>query len=159
MDSIFSHLPEEEPAPSGLPVPPRLTAAAEVPRGLEEAFNGFTDGIHLWWPDEQTQFGAGTHPEFTDGQLFEEGENGEVALWATIESAATNQLTLQWSRGGAIQAPSRVHISFLAVSEGTRVELSHDGWARGNDGVSQFEAAPDWAGILGRYRRFMGGSQ
>lgn len=158
MDSLFSHgVDSTESTPEGTP-PVALTAEVSVPRSPAEAFAGFTDGIHLWWPVDQTRFGEGTHPEFTDGELFEEDESGNTALWATVSGArSAGELILAWHYQRNPNHSSSVAVTFAADSAGTLVTVVHDGWAEGVLGHEQHVAAPDWPSVLASYRRFMGG--
>lgn len=161
MDSLFSHgnstakptsaEPDEQPA--------ALVVEVTVPQPLDDSFAGFVDGIHLWWPADQTRFGDGTHPEFTDGALFEEDPSGRSALWATLLDASSQSgLELAWHHQGNPNLSSHVAISFLDSGSATEVRVMHDGWAHGELGYEQLEAAPDWGAALAHYRRFMGGT-
>lgn len=159
MDSLFSHGDAEPTAGySGTP-PAALTAEVTVPRNPEESFTGFTDGIHLWWPVGQTYFGEGTHPEFTNGELFEEDASGNTALWATVlEAPQGGELKLSWYHQNNPNSSSRVAVSFTPADACTRVSVIHDEWAEGGLGHDQYAAAPDWSAVLASYRRFMGGA-
>lgn len=159
MNSLFSH--GETATPTGAPADPpvAITAEVTVPRNPDDSFVGFTDGIHLWWPADQTSFGDGTHPEFTDGDLFEEDPSGRIALWATVQGLATEgSLELAWHYGGNPNFSSHVAISFTPHGTGTQVRVVHDGWAAGGHGHEQLAAAPDWPVVLACYQRFMGGA-
>lgn len=159
MDSLFSH-GDDGPATGDSGTPPTtLTAEVTVPRNADESFAGFTDGIHLWWPVSQTYFGEGTHPEFTNGELFEEDASGNTALWATVVgSPADGELELSWHHQRNPHFTSHVDVSFTLVGTSTLVKVLHDGWAEGELGHEQHAAAPDWSVVLASYRRFMGGA-
>lgn len=159
MNSLFSHGGAGTPAETPSAPPPVIVAEVIVPHTAADAFTGFTDAIHLWWPSDQTIFGDGTHPEFTDGELFEEDPTGKSALWATVvPSQSEAQLELAWHLSGNPNASSRVTASFSVHGSETTVTVIHDGWAAGAAGHEQYEAAPDWQAVLDRYRRFMGGA-
>ena len=159
MDSLFSHGDAGSVAqPPGAP-PAAIAAQVTVPRNPDDSFVGFTDGIYLWWPVDQTQFGEGTHPEFTGGELFEEDTSGNSALWATVLGQPSDgELQLAWHHQGNPNFSSHVGISFAPEGTGTSVRVVHDGWAEGALGLEQFAAAPDWPAVLVSYRRFMGGA-
>ncbi len=161
MDSLFSHgNSNAEPNPADFSAAPAaLVAEVTVPQSREDSFAGFMDGIHLWWPADQTRFGEGTHPEFTDGTLFEEDPSGRSALWATlIEPVSESGLELAWHHQGNPHLSSHVSISFLENGPVTQVRVVHNGWADGELGHEQSDAAPDWVAALAHYRRFMGGA-
>lgn len=159
MDSIFSHQSVDGMDGDAEGPPPATTVEITVPRDVADAFAGFTDGIHLWWPVSLTHFGEGTHPEFTDGELFEEDASGRTRLWATVlGSPSANELQLAWHHRGNPDLSTRVSISFTSTESGTRLTLMQDGWAAGETGVEQRAAAPDWEAALFSYRRFMGGA-
>lgn len=159
MDSLFSHGDAGSAAAASGPPPATLSADVTVPRNPGDSFAGFTDGIHLWWPAEETRFGEGTHPEFTGGELFEEDASGNSALWAALlESPSDGVLELAWHHQGNPAISSHVTVSFAPDGAGTQVSVVHDGWAEGELGHEQFAAAPDWPVVLASYRRFMGGS-
>ncbi|WP_323960276.1 hypothetical protein GC088_02180 [Arthrobacter sp. JZ12] len=157
MDSIFSHA-EHSIDRTETALPKVISSEVVVPHSAAHAFAGFTDGIHLWWPAEQTKFGEGTHPEFTGGELFEEDPEGRTALWATLVPTEDDSvLTLTWHLDGKPHSSTRVTVSFTSESAGTRVRVVHDSWSAGTAGQEQFAAAPDWDQALQRYQRFMGG--
>jgi hypothetical protein len=158
MDSLFSHGDAGSAAAASRTPPPTLSAEVSVPRNPDDSFAGFTDGIHLWWPVEETRFGEGTHPEFTDGELFEEDASRKSALWATLlGSSSDGALELAWHHQGNPNISSHVTVSFTPDGAGTHVSVVHDGWAEGDLGYEQFAAAPHWPAVLASYRRFMGG--
>lgn len=158
MDSLFSH--GAGPSTDSQEAPPAtITAEVTIPRGVDDAFAGFTDGLHLWWPADQTRLGEGTHPEFTDGELLEEDQAGRTALWATVlDVSEEGLLKLAWHHQGNPHFSSRVSLSFTPFDGHTRVAVEHRGWAQGELGHEQAAAAPDWLAALAAYRRFMGGA-
>lgn len=159
MDSLFSHGDAEPAAGDSRTPPATLTAEVIVPRNPDESFTGFTDGIHLWWPVDQTYLGEGTHPEFTNGELFEEDASGNTALWATVlEAPQDGELELSWHHQSNPNFSSHVAVSFTLAGACTRVSVVHDGWVGGELGHEQYAAAPEWSTVLASYRRFMGGA-
>ncbi|MBM7782040.1 SRPBCC domain-containing protein [Arthrobacter tumbae] len=159
MDSLFSHSDADPTHPQPDTHLTSLATEVSVPRSPNESFAGFTDGIHLWWPVDQTRFGEGTHPEFTDGELFEEDAAGNSASWAAVAGKTSGGiLELTWHHQGNPNFSSRVLVTFTPAGGSTHVSVVHDGWTEGELGREQRAAAPDWATVLASYRRFMGGA-
>lgn len=156
--SLFSHAEEPEPAKETAAVQD-IELEQTVPRELHEAFNGFTEYLHLWWPEEYTEFGEGTHPEFEVGSLTETGPDGQTALWATVAGRVQDsELVLEWVAGHGPQTPTEVRITFTPVSDGeTKVRLVHSGLGAVPEAVeTQLGFSTAWPVILNRYARFMG---
>lgn len=158
MSNLFSHaavdLPEDQ------TVHAARHAVVVVPVPLAEAFDGFTDGIHLWWPMEtHSKFGAEAHVGFENGVLLEDAFTGEHVLWGEVQGwDAPSSLDMRWQMDGHRLSPTVVHVDFATNDDGsTTVSLTHDGWAAGNVGQQQYEKYCDWPLILARYARFMGG--
>ena len=156
--SLFSHAEQPEPAKEHASIPD-LVVERRVPRELHEAFNGFTEYLHLWWPEEFTEFGEGTHPEIETGALTESGPDGETAVWATVANRVQDsEIVLDWVRGHSPQTPTEVRVSFTAIDDAaTSVTLTHSGLgsvAEPEETYGKFQAA--WPQILDRYARFMG---
>ncbi|NVM96862.1 SRPBCC domain-containing protein [Arthrobacter wenxiniae] len=160
MDGIFSHAPKPHAEPVQEEGPGARSAAVVVPAQPEFAFDGFTDGIHLWWPMEgHSGFGAGSHVGFEARRLFEEAPDGRQQLWADVrEWMPPSDLVLDWQLAGDPLAPTTVTVSFDTAEEGTRVTLVQDGWAAGGLGWEEYNKYCDWPLILARYARFMGGA-
>ena len=156
--SLFSHAEQPEPAKETISVPD-IVVERRVPRELHEAFNGFTEYVHLWWPEEHTQFGEGTHPEFESDALTETGPAGESAVWATVaKRVQDSQLLLGWMVRHSPQTPTSVQISFSSADgTSTLVTLTHSGFNMVADPVkTQDEFSVFWPQVLDRYARFMG---
>lgn len=162
MTSLFSHAPEpDEPAASAVDVPP-VSLERRVPRGLHEAFNGFTEYIHLWWPESFSETGEGMFPEFEGGELIETSASGERILWATVHHREQDRsLELQWVLGHSQRTPSTLEVRFEQVpgaeEETTRVTLIHEGWGGQQDpGETRVQFEQSWTEVMDRYARFMG---
>ncbi len=158
MSNLFSHASES--LPEDLAVHSARSAVVIVPVPLAEAFDGFTDGIHLWWPmDTHSKFGAEAHVGFENGVLLEDAFAGEHVLWGEVQEwDAPSSLVIRWQLDGHLLSPTVVHVDFTTNGDGsTTVSLTHDGWAPGNVGLQQYEKYCDWPLILARYARFMGG--
>lgn len=157
MDNLFSHR-ANEPLPTE-PLPP-VACSVTVPVPPEQAFDGFTDAIHLWWPlAEDSLFGAGSYVGFEEGNLVETAEDGRTSVWAEVDGwEPPRDLRLAWHRGTGPLAAQELEVVFLALDGATHVEVVHGGWELVPDGRSlraHFERA--WPQILARYQRFMGG--
>ncbi|MCQ1950604.1 MULTISPECIES: hypothetical protein [Arthrobacter] len=158
--SLFSHAPDPDPkdAEQGTSVPD-VVAVRQIPRDAEEAFNGFTDYLHLWWPEDLTDFGEGTHAEFEGGVLTETGPDGETAVWATVRTREPDTLLeLDWVAGRNPRIPTDIRVDFSPADDGsTLVTLRHSGLNRLPDAAQEYERLQrEWPQILDRYARFMG---
>jgi uncharacterized protein YndB with AHSA1/START domain len=156
--SLFSHAPREpEPANSAEPVECRVTVA----RHGREAFEGFTDLIHLWWPvDSHSVAGEGSHVEFEDKVLTETSIEDAVHVWGEIlDWVPDSHLRLTWHPGRSPATSGELRIDFAEAAPGrTEILLVHSGWENMPDGQQQrADYAEGWPEILGRYIRFMGG--
>lgn len=160
MDGIFSHAPKrrsEFAQGNGLEA---RTAAVQVPVQAEFAFDGFTDGVHLWWPmAAYSGYGAEAHASFEGRRLIETASDGREQLWAEVrEWLPPSSLVLDWYLAGNPLAPTTLTVKFDPVEGGTRVTLVHNGWANGVLGREQYDKYCDWPLILAKYARFMGGA-
>ena len=156
--SLFSHAEQPEPAKKHIAVPD-VVVERRVPRELHEAFNGFTEYLHLWWPEEFTEFGEGTHPEIESASLIESGPEGQTMLWATVSNRVQDtEIALDWVKGHSAQTPTAVRISFVPIDEATTsVTVTHSGFGTvANPVETQGEFSVAWPQILDRYARFMG---
>lgn len=158
MSELFSHA-APSPEPGAASLESRVTEVT-VPVGQREAFDGFTDGIHLWWPlAGYSHFGADSHVGFEDGALLEESSQGEQYLWGQLRNwEPPSSLELSWQLGGNPLTPTRVTVEFeTRGGRSTLVRLVQDRWPDGAEGVSMREKFGDWPAILARFVRFMGG--
>ncbi|MFB9164161.1 hypothetical protein [Arthrobacter psychrochitiniphilus] len=158
MQNLFSHVHE----PDYVSLQPTEEAALEVVIGVpsDEAFDGFTDGIHLWWPvAEQSVFGESSHVAMLRDHLVEESLEGEEIILADIESwESPTHLSLVWAFGNESVEEREVDISFDLVEGGmTRVKATFH-TLQGLDSLGEGEFFCDWSLILSRYARFMGGA-
>lgn len=163
MDGLFSHAqpPEPEADGSGAGRPRPITHTVSVPVQPDQAFEGFTEYIHLWWPvGTHSKFGSGTTVAFEAGSLVEEAEDGSQHEWATVvEAKMPERIELSFGLGVEQHPRTRVVLEFReAAPSGSTVTLVHDGWAAGAAGEEQFAKYTDWPDILGYYARFMGAS-
>ena len=159
MSNLFSHSPES--ASDDVGVPPARSGAVVVPVPVTEAFDGFTDGIHLWWPMEShSTFGVEAHVGFEKGVLLEDAFAGESSIWGEVRSwDEPVSLVIDWQLAGHPLTPTTVRVDFTTHNESsTTVTVTHDGWAPGRAGWQQYETYCDWPLILARFARFMGGA-
>lgn len=160
---LFSHAApgrDHESGPDGgLPAEPVL-CAVEVPAGSWDAFAGFTEHLHLWWPFEDLSVhGAGTYAAFEEGALVETSPQGEMTVWAdVVRWEPPVSVALAWHPGASGHRSTHVRIAWSAgPTGGTRVGLEHGGWGSGDvDGAERSVYAAFWALALARYARFMG---
>lgn len=158
MDSLFSHAPNSDESHS------RLDNASKhreqrfevrVPVETDQAFEGFTDYPHLWWPSEFTAFGSGTHVSIEDDEVGEEGgEEAQWLAWARIaDFQPSHALAFDWLNG----PESRINIQFEPTGPSTsKVVVNVTGATllkRVEDGTFK---EVDWERVLGFYARFMG---
>jgi hypothetical protein len=157
--SLFSHAPDTPDRPGPLPA---LHCEVTVPHAPTEAFDGFTDLVHLWWPVEShSVFGEGSHVEFEERTLAETSAEDEVSVWGEIlDWQPPGSISLAWHLGTSPVSAGTVEIGFTAAGpDSTVVRLSHTGWERDPDGAQRrAEYAGIWPEVLGRYLRFMGGA-
>ncbi|MFD1212235.1 SRPBCC domain-containing protein [Arthrobacter sp. GCM10027362] len=154
--SLFSHAPDRPDRPEPLP---DLHCEVTVPHGPKEAFEGFTDLIHLWWPVESDSvFGEGSHVEFEYPVLTETSPADEIVVWGEIlDWQPARRLRMSWHPGRSAAAGG-IEIEFIASgADATLVRLTHTGREQGPDGQGRrAESAAGWQAVLDGYARFMG---
>lgn len=159
MDGLFSHAASaSEPGHQGDYRLPERRHTVIVPVPADQAFEGFTDYIHLWWPvGEFSEFGSGSHVIFVRGDLLEESEDGDTHLWGKIVHLdAPQSIVMDFTMGLESLPPTHLSLEFHEQGSGTEVVLTHDGWASGDAGQEQYEEYSNWPEILDYYARFMG---
>ncbi|WP_394941296.1 SRPBCC domain-containing protein [Psychromicrobium sp. YIM B11713] len=157
MDGLFSHPEPNDPPATSAPPPRQVNVLVRVPP--EQAFEAFTDLIHLWWPlADYSAFGVDSHLGFERQSLLEEALDGRQHLWANVlDWQQPTTIALDFYLGGDPTMPTRLSVRFAAQHEGTTVSLLHEGWAVGSAGQEQYAKYADWPFIIGCYARFMGG--
>lgn len=161
MENLFSHAEDAlsgqaEPAESLDPVIHTVT----VPGPVAQAFAGFTDHTHLWWPMESDSvFGAGSYVEFEDILILETADDGRTAVWGSIDDwQPPLSFHASWYPGTTALWSTELRVAFRAVPEGTEVRLVHDGWEGAEDpSAARAASAQSWPVVLDRFVRFMGG--
>lgn len=158
MSNLFSHAHEPDYVAPQEPEEFEESVILGVP--ANEAFDGFTDGIHLWWPvAEQSVAGEDSHIAILRDHLVEEADDGEEIIWADVaEWESPEFLRLHWILGQAQHGTSEVDIHFEDVGEGrTRVRILAVRPIPSADGADD-DFVCDWSLILSRYARYMGGA-
>lgn len=133
------------------------TVAVFTPLDLVDAASAFLDDTHLWWPREFKATDRDGHVYFGEGQVLEEGTEGEIHLWGTVLGASDTTLEMEWlgrqppvagAPAGAVEG-SRVFLSWTAADSGG-TELT----VRGTGAAPWVE---EWETLLGALARFTGG--
>jgi uncharacterized protein YndB with AHSA1/START domain len=124
----------------------------------EAAFRLFTDGIDRWWPlHDGFAYGgdraASIHLEpWVGGRFFErlvDGDEIEVGRVRRCERPALVEFS--W-RGPLWSEQTWVRVVFVPDGQGTRVELTHDGFGALADGAGVREGfAGGWVAVLASY--------
>ncbi|MET4589515.1 SRPBCC domain-containing protein [Arthrobacter sp. 754] len=161
MENLFSHadasVPEDNESAAELyPV----ICTAVVPGPVAQAFAGFTDHTHLWWPMESNSvFGAGSYVEFEDILILETADDGRTAVWGTIDDwQPPLSFHASWHPGTTALWSTELRVAFRAVADGTEVRLVQDGWEGAEDpAAARTSSASSWPSVLDRFVRFMGG--
>jgi hypothetical protein len=162
MDNLFSH------SDAAVPVPPEPADSLEpvvftmtVPGPVAQAFAGFTDHTHLWWPlESQGVFGAGSYVEFEENFIMETADDGRTAIWGTIDDwQPPLSFHASWHPGTTALWSTELRLALRAVPEGTEIRLVHDGWEGAEDpAATRASYAVGWPKVLDRFVRFMGGA-
>lgn len=105
-----------------------------VPLDRQSAFDLFTDGIDRWWPKD-THSIAGSETRVSvepteGGRVYETAPDGSEAEWGRVirwEPGA--RVSLSWFVGTTPDEATEVDVKFTQTDAGTRVDLTHSGWA------------------------------
>lgn len=145
------------------------SVAAVVPLDLVDAAGAFLDDTHLWWPREFKATDREGHVYFGQGELGEEGTDGEVHRWGALLGVSDATVELDWL-GRQPPVPGSAAGSAAGVDAGrdggVRLFLT---WASsGSDGTSNDtelsvrgagagEWVEEWRVLLSAFARFTGG--
>lgn len=158
MPNLFSHAHEPD------YVSPRAAESFEesvvIDVPADQAFDGFTDAIHLWWPvSEQSVFGEGSTVAILRDHLVEESFDGDEVVWADVQEwESPSFIKLQWTLGQEKLGTAEIEINFEPVDGGlTRVRIEYQ-QVSGLESDSDGAFVCDWPLICSRYARFMGGA-
>jgi hypothetical protein len=162
MDNLFSHAVDPTPDPADLPdaLEP-LILSVTVPCPVAQAFAGFTDHTHLWWPlESHGVYGAGSYVEFEENLILETADDGRTSIWGTIDDwQPPLSFHATWHPGTTALWSTELRVAFRGVAEGTEVRLVHDGWEGAEvPAAARADYAAGWPVVLERYVRFMGGN-
>jgi uncharacterized protein YndB with AHSA1/START domain len=113
-----------------------LRKSVTVRRTPAEAFEIFTNGFSGWWPTRQFSIHleetatCGIEPRI-GGEIFEVSNAGRREVWGTvIVWEPPHRIAMTWHPGRDPSSAQEVELRFVAVPEGTRVELEHRGWTK-----------------------------
>lgn len=162
MENLFSHAEDavSEPAGPGDSLEPFICTVT-VPCPVAQAFAGFTDHTHLWWPlESHSVYGPGSYVEFEENLVLETADDGRTAVWGTLDDwQPPLSFHASWYPGSTALWSTELRVAFRAVPEGTEIRLVHDGWEGAEDPAATRAAyAADWPAVLSRFVRFMGGA-
>jgi uncharacterized protein YndB with AHSA1/START domain len=111
-----------------------LVVEVTVPAPPGRAFDYFTRDIARWWP-------LGTHSVGREsaanvafeggagGRLVETTRDGARCIWGTVDAWEPGaRVRFSWHPGRDETTAQWVEVTFVAVTGGTRVRLTHGGW-------------------------------
>lgn len=121
----------------------------DVPADVPGAFAGFVDDFALWWPRTEGTYGAAGVIRRLNGVLEIPSANGTEVLGYITEWEPPERLT--WHQGWRHRDGVTTHVSVTCTESewGTRVRLTHSGWA--DAGEIEKEKFADWPVILWHY--------
>lgn len=162
MDNLFSHAGDVHPGP----VEPAeslepVICTVTVPGPVAQAFIGFTEHTHLWWPlDSHGVYGAGSYVEFEENLIVETSDDGRTAIWGSIDDwQPPLSFHASWHPGTTAAWSTELRVAFRSVEAGTELRLVHNGWEGAEDPAATRAAyVAGWPNVLGRFVRFMGGA-
>jgi uncharacterized protein YndB with AHSA1/START domain len=146
MGSVESIVPYLEP----------IRRSVTVPGPPARAFAIFTGEIHVWWPRAQYSIHqgesatCGIEPR-RGGEVYEVAKDGQRCVWGSVlEWDPPHRLVLSWHPGREPETAQEVELRFVAVPEGTRVELEHRDWAKFGAQAAEGRGgyAEGWAFVL-----------
>ena len=128
-----------------------IVAETVVPVTPTDAFVGFTAQMGEWWdplltPDPATFTGIALEPDGAVAMVHEDEEYvwGKVLDWAPI-GRYRQEFWLSMDQS----TPTVLDVRFLEEGTGTRVRLSHEGWAAGQEDLrAKFS---HWDDLLARF--------
>ena len=139
---------------SGALAPIVLAVAVDAPPA--RAFDYFTRDIGRWWP--LARFSCGGQDALdvrfepqVGGGILERTRDGTLHRWGTVTAWAPGRhLRFTWHPGRDDRAAQWVELAFEAAGAGTRVTLTHGGWAALGDSAvaSRNEYGNGWQTVF-----------
>lgn len=126
MSNVESILPYLEP----------LRREVVVRRSPEEAFEIFTARFTTWWPLHkfslhQAEAQSCCIEPRVGGEVFEVAKNGDRGTWGKVVLwDPPHRFAMTWHPGRDPESAQEVEVRFVAVPDGTQVQLTHRGWAK-----------------------------
>ena len=134
----------------------------------DAAFRYFTADIGAWWPlgthsvGRAAAVGCAFEPR-VGGRLVERTRDGAAHAWGTVTTwDPPRQLAFTWHPGRSAETAQTVDVRFAPSDDGTRVTLTHAGWATLGARASAVrdEYGRGWRTVLGeRYVRHVAGAE
>ena len=141
--------------------PPAVIKTVAVPVDPDRAFAIFTDRLGDWWPlathslFRQSAAGVTLEPRL-GGDIVEESETGERAVWGTLTTwEPPARLGMWWHPGSDPADATRVIVEFVPRARGTLVTLTHDLWEqrRGDSDESRADYDIGWDIVLEQFQQ------
>lgn len=111
-----------------------LRKSVVVRRTPAEAFEIFTARLSAWWPTHRFSIHqaevatCGIEPR-VGGEVFEVAKSGARERWGTVLAwDPPKGFAMTWHPGRTADTAQEVEVRFVAVADGTRVDLEHRGW-------------------------------
>ena len=114
-----------------------------VPRTPAEAFDIFTARFGAWWPRHefslyQAESADAVIEPRVGGRVYETSNQGEAGDWGWVTVwEPPHRFAMRWHPGTDPAAATEVELRFVAVDEGTRVELEHRDWTRAGEQAAE----------------------
>lgn len=130
-----------------------------VPIPPDRAFDLFTRRMGEWWPLHSHAVSAHVCkaparavlvPETLGEMVMETMADGTTAPWGRVTACDKDRLfAMDWHPGVPAAQATHVEVNFAAESAGTRVTLTHGGWANRSDGIAvRANYDKGWDGVL-----------
>jgi hypothetical protein len=121
--------------PAQRPIEP-LKLSVVVKCTPAEAFEIFTARYGTWWPYQRFSVGQSKtrscvfEPRL-GGEIYEVAQDGTRVAWGKVSAwDPPHCFVMSWYPGRAPATGQEVELRFVAVKEGTRVELEHRDWEK-----------------------------
>jgi len=141
-------------ANDSLELPP-VIKSIEVACTPARAFALFTAEIHAWWPLATHSLAGAEHEHVAieprvGGRVYERDRLGREHLWGMVLAwDPPRGFRFTWRVGRAATSRQEVDIRFEPTpTDGTRVTLTHSGWAQGEPRES-YDGG--WSAVLARF--------